>query len=301
MAAAPNLVAVVSVSSIHSLLFGASLFTALLPCGITSSRLSLLLRASPSPAITTGGSLSTCSERVSSTPSACSVIPETVFVDKLVLLVGLLFVPMLMTRLPRSVFFTRPKRKIAIVLAAAEAPTTYIPTPQATPTAALTHIAAAVVNPFTEECRSYTPLDCRLFVMTPAPMKPTPLTMLLAIRLGSTLAPTTSDVTGRKPYIEQMVNTAAPKLTRAIVRTPAGRSDEERSRPTAAPPSEATTSRRQMSISAFVGNTRRVPSGRTMDGGRRVAAVDAAPAELDSDMNIVMNAMAARRKRRWRF
>ena len=300
MTAAFNLFDGVSVSIIHSLLLGASFFTALLPCGLTSSRPSLLLLASPSPAIITGGFSSICSERVSSVLSACSAIPETVFVDKLVLLVEFLFV-LFMTRLPRSVFFTRPKRKIAIVLAAADAPTTYMPTPQATPTAALTHIAAAVVNPFTEECRSYTPLDCRLFVMTPAPMKPTPLTILLAIRLGSTLAPTTSDATERKPYIEQIVNAVAPKLTRAIVRTPAGRSDEERSRPTAAPPSEATTSRRQISISAFVGNTRRVPSGRTMDGGRGFAAVGAAPAELDSDMNIAMNAMATRRKRRWRF
>mmetsp|Transcript_30366 Transcript_30366/g.88782 ORF Transcript_30366/g.88782 Transcript_30366/m.88782 type:complete len:319 (-) Transcript_30366:487-1443(-) len=318
MAAAFGLTVVSVFSNTLSLIsrgLGASFVTALLPGGKTSSRPSLLLLASPSPAIVTDGSLSIVSERVLSMPSACSAIPETTFVDKLALLVGLffvLFVPMFMTRFPRSVFLTRPKRKIAIVLAAADAPTRYRPTPQATPTAALTQMAAAVVNPFTEDCRSYTPLDCRLFVMTPAPMKPTPLTILLAIRLRSTLAPATSDATERKPYIEQMVKAAAPKLTRAIVRTPAGLSDEERSRPTAAPPSEATTSRRQMSISAFVGNTRRVPSGRTMDGVRGVAtaaseteaaatAVDAAPAELDSDINIAMNVTTARRITLWRF
>mmetsp|Transcript_17541 Transcript_17541/g.38344 ORF Transcript_17541/g.38344 Transcript_17541/m.38344 type:complete len:595 (-) Transcript_17541:193-1977(-) len=201
-----------------------------------------------------------------------------------------LLVPILNTPFPKPVFFTRPNRKMAIVLKAAAAPTTKRPTPQATPTAALTHIAAAVVSPLTEDCLSYTPAALRLLVMTPAPMKPTPEATLLAIRLGSNLAPDTLLATDRKPYILQTVNAAAPRETRAIVRTPAGLSELDRSRPTAAPPKDAAKRRILTSISAFVGKTRSVPRGRESAVGQDV---EDAAASLSADSSAATATAAA--------
>jgi len=129
--------------------------------------------------------------------------------------------------------------KIAIVVAAAVPLTTYKPTPLATPTAAATQIAAAVVKPLTLLCRSYTPLLLRLLVITPAPIKPTPDATLEAMREGSSLAQGEEEVMERKPNMEHIVKAQAPRETRAMVRMPAGWSEVERSSPTSAPPNAA--------------------------------------------------------------
>jgi len=129
--------------------------------------------------------------------------------------------------------------KIAIVVAAAVPLTTYKPTPLATPTAAATQIAAAVVKPLTLLCRSYTPLLLRLLVITPAPIKPTPDATLEAMREGSSLAQGEEEAMARKPNMEHRVKAQAPRETRAMVRMPAGWSEVERSSPTSAPPNAA--------------------------------------------------------------
>src|ERR671936_3020522 len=88
-------------------------------------------------------------------------------------------------------------------------------------------------------------------MIAPAPMKPIPVTICAAIRVGS--ARTTFPPFVRnswKPYAETIVNNAEPSETSRCVRKPASRSRSSRSMPTA-PPSAAASASRSSASSQF--------------------------------------------------
>ena len=111
--------------------------------------------------------------------------------------------------------------------------------PVAMPMAATTQMVAALVRPETE------PRMCR---MVPAPMKPTPVMTLAAMRSGLAWPPMSS---------ERCVNRAAPTQIRMLVRSPAGLPFISRSMPMA-PPSTAASA----SCSSSSRRSERASSGR---------------------------------------
>src|SRR5690606_11086243 len=95
--------------------------------------------------------------------------------------------------------------------------TPYSPAPMPIPSAAASQIVAAVVKPMTRP---------ESLSSTPAPRKPTPVTIFAATRTGSSSPPIRS---------ENVVNKVAPVQIRMIVRNPAGRSRYSRSAPISPP------------------------------------------------------------------
>ena len=85
------------------------------------------------------------------------------------------------------------------------------PAPAAIPMAAVTQIAAAVVRPRTESRRTK---------ISPAPRKPTPVTIWAATREGSRITRRGCS-TSVNPYLLTSMNSAAPTPTRVWVRNPA--------------------------------------------------------------------------------
>jgi hypothetical protein len=129
----------------------------------------------------------------------------------------------------------RPTRRTQTASAAPMKVRRFSPAPLETPRAAETQMAVAVVKPFT--CWMRRPPDLEesskpFCDMTPAPMKPTPEATEAAMR----------DLSPGIPRL-MMVKIAAPRETRAIVRSPAGRSEYRRSKPMEAPANVAMSRR----------------------------------------------------------
>src|SRR3989441_3031381 len=114
-------------------------------------------------------------------------------------------------------------------------PTLFRSLPNATPIAATTHIVAALVSPTTAP---------RAWRIVPAPMKPTPVTICPATRVGSAAAPTMA--------MDTCVYSTEPMQMRMLVRNPAGLPRSSRSTPIAPQssvpkPPCATSARRNIS------------------------------------------------------
>src|SRR5687768_1952426 len=105
--------------------------------------------------------------------------------------------------------------------------------------AATIHRVAAVVRPRTEK-------PCRM--IAPAPMKPMPVTICAAMRVGSNVTPLAwENAKSPQAYAETSVNSAAPTETSMCVRKPASRSRSSRSIPMTPPSAAAAASRTRIS------------------------------------------------------
>ena len=127
---------------------------------------------------------------------------------------------------------SNPRSTMLVVIAAAR----YIPVPQASPMAAVTHRPAAVVRPRT------------MFfwkMMVPAPRKPMPETTCAATREESFRSMP-------KPYCETMQNRALPIATRKWVRKPASFERYSLSMPMIPPRSSAIERRSVSSKMLFI-------------------------------------------------
>ena len=114
--------------------------------------------------------------------------------------------------------------------------TNQAPAPAAMPTPAVAQRLAAVVRPRT---------DVPYLRIAPAPRKPMPETIWAAIREGSVGIEPFGAGGASKKKIERTVKAADPSETSRCVRIPAGWAWISRSRPIAAPRTEATTNRRR--------------------------------------------------------